>query len=184
MTDKKNADLRERLKKHIERNREHRDLAKQRDAWLAQDALNEIERLSADLAPMVKPLVFGRAEKSGMNLQADCAFGRYYIAARPDGVWLWWRPASGPAHHGPAKSEDDAIQQCQADYERRILSALIPAPITQAQAAKVLLEMDDYMPVLARMAAVKAHSLREGKVRPVTVAEGWRAALKALTEEG
>ena len=90
-----------------------------------------VEYTRADLAPVVKPLSFGRAEKSGMNLQADCAFGRYYIAVRPDGVWLWWRPASGPAHHGSATSENEAIKQCQADYKHRILSAIDMAPVAR-----------------------------------------------------
>ncbi|EEX09593.1 phosphohydrolase [Ruegeria lacuscaerulensis ITI-1157] len=56
-------------------------------------------------------------------------------------------------------------------------------PAQVKDAARVLLEADDYMPTVAKIAAVKAHTLREGKVRPVTVVEGWRAALRALAEQ-
>lgn len=40
-------------------------------------------------------------------------------------------PASGPAHHGSATSENEAIKQCQADYKHRILSAIDMAPVAR-----------------------------------------------------
>ena len=76
----------------------------------------------------VKALSWGRAEKSGMNLQADCPFGRYYIALRGEHGWMWWRPASDPSHMGIEPSEEAAKAAAQADYEARILAALDSAP--------------------------------------------------------
>ena len=54
-------------------------------------------------------------------------------------------------------------------------------PDAEREAARVLLDADDYMPAEAKIAAIKAHVMREGKVRPVAVVEGWRAALRALS---
>ena len=76
------------------------------------------------LRESVKPLEWGRAEKTGMNLQADCSFGRYYIDLRAGYGWMWWRPASGPAHMGIEASEEAAKAAAQADYTRRILSTM------------------------------------------------------------
>jgi len=59
-----------------------------------------------------------------MTLQADCPFGRYYIALRGEYGWMWWRPASGPSHMGIEASEESAKAAAKADYERRILDAL------------------------------------------------------------
>lgn len=87
-------------------------------------AADRIEALEVKLARAVKPLSWGKSEKSGMNLQADCAFGRYYISLRGEYGWMWWRPASGPAHMGVETTEDQAKAAAQEDYERRILSAL------------------------------------------------------------
>lgn len=72
----------------------------------------------------VKPLSWGKAEEDGMNLQADCPFGRYYLALRGEYGWTWWRPSSGPAHMGIEPTEEAAEAAAQADYERRILSAI------------------------------------------------------------
>ena len=92
------------------------------DALAAREARDKQVR---EEALRVKPLVWGRAEKSGMNLQADTPSGRYYIALRAEYGWMWWRPASGPAHMGIEPTEKAAKDAAQADYERRILSALI-----------------------------------------------------------
>ena len=59
-----------------------------------------------------------------------------------------------------------------------------PAPPTVAEAARVILGASDTMPVAAKLAAVSATALREGKARPVTLIEAWRAALRALAGEG
>jgi hypothetical protein len=80
-------------------------------------------------------------------------------------------------------SIDDLKVAAQADYEARIMAALEPAPagVTVQEAAKVLLEADEWMPQKAKLAAVKAHLERDSKIQPVAVGAAWRAALRALS---
>ncbi len=120
----------------------------------------------ADLpaAVTVKPLAWGISETVGMNLQSDCPFGRYYIALRADGNWLWWRPASSPAHQGCEKSEAQAKAAAQDDYERRVLSCLtsqpdlvkdagrVPAAAVEALAAYQQADPDGVMVLVSRQA--------------------------------
>lgn len=86
---------------------------------------DQIKQRLADAGLQVKPLVWGQAEKTGMNLQADCPFGRYYIALRGGYGWMWWRPASGPSHMGIERTENAAKAAAQADCEHRIYEALM-----------------------------------------------------------
>lgn len=59
-----------------------------------------------------------------------------------------------------------------------------PTDITPKEAAKVLLDwFGDYMPAEPKLAAIKAHTLREGKCRPTTVVAGIRAALTEIAED-
>lgn len=80
-------------------------------------------------------------------------------------------------------ASNTALVTIYRDLARAALSAMPAQEVTVQEAAKVLLEADDYMPRSAKIAAVKAHTLREGKVRPATVVEGFRAALRALSEK-
>lgn len=77
------------------------------------------------------------------------------------------------------------------EVSRRLSELLGPAKsihdtraTTPAEAAHVLLESDDYMPIIARLAAVKTHCSEEGKARPVVIAKAWRAALRAIADGG
>lgn len=61
---------------------------------------------------------------------------------------------------------------------------LIPRDeITPQMAAEVLLNsFGDYMPLAPKIAAIKEHTLHDGKCRPTTVVAGIRAALTAIKE--
>ncbi|OAN71531.1 hypothetical protein A8B82_04415 [Sulfitobacter sp. EhC04] len=63
------------------------------------------------------------------------------------------------------------------------MTALKGRTMSVAEAAELLLDADDYMPTLARLAAVKAHLQHSSKVQPVVVAEAWREALRALAAD-
>ena len=52
------------------------------------------------------------------------------------------------------------------------------------EAARMLLDADDWMPTEAKLAAVKEHVNRDNKTQPVAVANAWRAALRALAQGG
>ena len=93
------------------------------------------------------------------------------------------------ACHAPASVWGDKdiirMQQQARKTADKVLSDIYASGVAASvkEAARVLLAADDYMPTPARIAAVKAHTMRAGKVRPVAVAEGWRAALLALVEQ-
>lgn len=70
---------------------------------------------------------------------------------------------------------------------RKAAQAAIAAlePVTVQEAARVLLNASgDWMPVDAKVAAVKAHVARDSKTQPVAVIEAWQSALRALAERG
>lgn len=72
----------------------------------------------------IKPLRWGLTDTPNRDLQADCPFGRYYIAGAGEYGWKWWRPASGPPPMGLEPTAQAAKAAAQADFERRILEVL------------------------------------------------------------
>ena len=81
------------------------------------------QNVLADLV-RVKPLVFSVRPEDGSRIKsADCPFGRYRIADRGEYGWGWSRPGYNPFNE-IVGSEEQAEAAAQADYERRILSAI------------------------------------------------------------
>ena len=97
---------------------------------LRLDAADEIERLRA--APQVKKLEW-KPKPIGNDIWCDSPVGTYSIGDIY-GLWMWFLltskedlkyTAKGCADELGENSEDSAKAAAQADYERRILSALV-----------------------------------------------------------
>jgi len=60
---------------------------------------------------------------------ADVFFGRYHVQRNPTDRWCWGLSFYGEFGVGLYQTGnfEAAKASCQADYERRILSALVPA---------------------------------------------------------
>lgn len=96
-----------------------------------------IQYRRADLAPMVKPLEWVDENTYGRGQWGNGVFN-YQIRCDP-GVnhWRWRRVGDNLWHYGekgqPPLTKDQAKAAAQADYERRILSALTHAPMVTVQ---------------------------------------------------
>ena len=105
------------------------------DAWLTAEGMLEeaqcqIKAMKEDAAkPRVKPLVW-RYNPFSSTWEAKCSFGEYSVGF-DDGWWAelgggyvawdWEPPEDRRSYHGPSAAKAAA----QADYEARILSALV-----------------------------------------------------------
>ena len=142
-------------------------------------------------AVRVKPLVWmfyhANPETGFLPHETAEGFGGSYLIeyrrGQGGGQYDFWMPERVAGKH--FDTLEAAKAAAQADYEARILSALEPqpAPVTLAEAAKVLLAAGG-MPEEAKLAAVSAYIAIDGKCRPVAVANAWEAALRRIAEGG
>lgn len=154
------TDLRERIALVIA---EHRAVDNDRlfpsDYELADAALAEI-----GAGVKVKPLFWSTFQFEGIKFEAECPLGDYRIVSRSES-WdvLLCRGDAGCEEIISIGKDSCAIweierqskEAAQADYERRILSALEPAPVSVAEAARVfaadVVEMIDTMTATAML---------------------------------
>ena len=157
----------------------------------------------------VKPLVWSHVPVDYVETyQAECPFGYYRVFEDEDSaagaIWVEFAANVERFNMSDAVEVDrvygefsDAKAAAQADYERRILSALEPAPVGVEEAARVLLNhcpnpiFDNLKPVLLGEFKVKvAHVDEDGEEAWRDHALPWdnikdviRAALRALSGE-
>ena len=99
-----------------------------------------VEYVRADLQPVVKPLEW--YVPKAYCLQSDAVVGRYEI----DNVCIavFYNHSTGDRSFiGEWETLEEAKAAAQADYERRIRSALTLAPVTPAQAASSIVRLYD-----------------------------------------
>lgn len=108
-------------------------------AALLEEALGLIDRRTAPSAAQeagwkVKPLEWRRPTGCDTLSKVETIVGTYRVHTYPEanGVWFWRlsdeSSYSVTVKNGEAPTEEDAKAAAQADYERRVLSALSPAP--------------------------------------------------------
>lgn len=95
-----------------------------------QDAKAALEALSLSQGVAVKPLEWEPRQPEGAFL-AVTEIGRYF--ARPQfEMFVWFLESVTKDGHGYVASIDEAKSAAQADYERRVLSALVMQPLSPA----------------------------------------------------
>lgn len=100
-----------------------------------KEAATRIRELEAAQGVAVKPLEWrDNPDKGEGGLLADGIFGVVYHVQGD--AWSLHRRM----HWEEAEGTEAAKAAAQADYDRRILPALSPAPVTVSEAARVLLE--------------------------------------------
>lgn len=136
-----------------------------------------IRELDAEVAALreargvrVKPLMWEAFGTMAFIAQAPL-FGRLRVEQFGRGN-TWTVCFSVPGYcdtflAGEWADADAAKAAAQADYERRILAALEPAPVTPAQAARVLLCDQDAMRTMCRAAASSRAHDDEGQFEPL-----------------
>lgn len=88
---------------------------------------------AAPVAAKAKPLdwrVF--CGRSG-NRDAKTPFGEYVVQSETANTWQVWFPGNQDEANLTRGSAEEAEAAAQADYERRILSALSPAPVSEPE---------------------------------------------------
>jgi len=97
--------------------------------------------LAAGMGRTVKPLVWTK-HPTAKIWRCDTMLGTYKVFSFEKVSWDFDALGEGGQELISHVTDNDvaAFAATQADYEARILSALVPAPVTVAEAAKVLLE--------------------------------------------
>lgn len=156
------------------------------------EAAARIRELESELAALreargvrVKPLVWEDwSAKHRTNYTADTPFGRYGVMQFhfPDMHFKIEPPTGKPFI---ADTLGAAKAAAQADYERRILAALEPAPVTVGEAARVLLDAwRNSQTIDADEKAQDYADIHECDVDSGRILEPWLRALADAGEAG